>query len=205
MSAWKTCLFCRDYQCPPCLNCGKGEEEAKSYTARNNYYCDDCKGDHKQKQCKQCQRWRSLSCYPESTWRKLAESKHILHKHHWCTECIEAREKRRTSWQAILPQGNSSNVKIARSGKSQTCYPEATRTVEMKTRLIRNNYHPCTKCSNSNLLVLSQFNAIEYCGYIGVSRSCIADALTIGLVPANVGVSRNCIPDALTMGLVPAI
>ena len=95
-SSWKTQFICREGQCPPCLKCGKRADDAdsKSFSVRENYYCEDCKGDHKQKQCKKCERWKSLTCYPESVREAVAKARRgIQNKHHLCTECIKAEEK----------------------------------------------------------------------------------------------------------------
>ena len=46
-------LVCHECQCPPCLKCGKRADDADSVAVRiqDSYYCEECKGDHKQKQC----------------------------------------------------------------------------------------------------------------------------------------------------------
>ena len=92
MASRKTGLVCRECQCPQCLNCGKRAEEIDCRIAQmgaESYYCEDCRGDHKLKQCKKCEGWKTLSCYPEEVRRAVTKLRSIRNKCHWCSECIE--------------------------------------------------------------------------------------------------------------------
>ena len=147
LNPWKTSknnFFCRECQCPPCLNCGKRAEDAdsKALSIRDNYYCEDCKGDHKQKQCKNCEKWKSLSCYPESTRGSVTERRNIQNKHHCCTECMA----KKTLKQCSMAKKKLKQCITCEKWKSLDAYPESIRAKVAQRRNISNKRHSCSQC-----------------------------------------------------------
>ena len=139
-SPWKTSLLCRECQCPPCLNCGKRAEDAdsKAVQIQDNYFCEDCRKDHKRKQCKECEEWKSLSCYPESVRKAIAKpTQGIQNKHHLCTECIEKKK--------VTLQTPKECSKCHKKKKLE-CYPASTQASAIQCNKIRDDYHWCSDC-----------------------------------------------------------
>ena len=146
MSSWKTGFYGRECQCPPCLKCGKRANGADSnaFSHRESYYCEDCKEDHKQKQCKKCEKWKSLTCYPESVREKVAKFRNVFNKHHWCTECNESEGKPNKPNESTLKQ-----CLTCERWKSLTSYPESIREIVATTGHIKDKHHDCTECVES--------------------------------------------------------
>ena len=150
----KTGLVCHECQCPPCLKCGKRADDADSVAFRmqDSYYCEECKKDHKLKQCKKCGEFKSLSCYPENVRKSYEKFKHIMHKHHWCTECIESKEKQKVDWvNACIAQDKRKQCAKCEAMKSLSCYPENVRTMCERRRNIDHKRHWCTECLESKV------------------------------------------------------
>ena len=142
-----TGLLCRECQCPPCLKCGKRADDADSMTCRiqDNYYCEDCRKDHKMKQCRKCGESKSLTCYPENVRRQVEKIGNIQHKHHLCTECVGKNElEKKGKKEQPLKECGKCHKK-----KSLECYPEDVRRQVEKRGRIEHNHHWCTECMES--------------------------------------------------------
>ena len=95
-----------------------------------------------------------MTCYPESVREIVAKFRKISHDHHWCTECIETKEK------PNKPKGaNSEDLlsKWMREKKKKRCkkcgkkktldaYPEKIYTQLVKRKALCHDKHACSKC-----------------------------------------------------------
>ena len=145
-----TRFVCWECQCPPCLKCGKRADDAdsKAFSLRENYYCEECKGDHKQKQCKKCERWKNLTCYPESVREAVVQGRQgIQNKHHWCSKCIAQKE---TNSEDLMSKwlGEKQKKQCSTCGKWKTldAYPEKTRATLVNRKRLDHGKHACSKC-----------------------------------------------------------
>ena len=113
---------------------------------QDNYYCDDCRKDHKLKQCRKCGESKSLTCYPENVRRMVEKMGHIQHKHHLCTECVGKNEIEKQK-----PKEDHKLKQCRKCGesKSLTCYPEDVRRQVEKEGHIKHKHHWCTECIES--------------------------------------------------------
>ena len=146
----RTGLVCHECQCPPCLKCGKRADDADSFTFRlkDSYYCEECKGDHKQKQCKKCERWKNLTCYPESVREAVVQGRQgIQNKHHWCSECIAQKEANSedllSKW---IREKKQKQCKKCKKMKTLDAYPEKIHAELVKRKRLDHLHHLCSKC-----------------------------------------------------------
>ena len=145
--------MCHECQCPPCLNCGKRADDADSVACRtqDNYYCEDCRKDHKLKQCRKCGESKSLTCYPEDVRRHVEKRGKIDHKNHWCTECIESKEEHKEDWlSACIAEKTKKQCRSCEKWKSIGSYPETVQAAIAKRKKICNMEHSCSKCKEKD-------------------------------------------------------
>ena len=152
-SPFKTNPVCRECQCPPCLQCGKRPDDAVSglaFSMHDSYYCEACKGDHKQKRCKECGELKSLTCYPESVREAVAKFRKIMDNHHWCTECIETKQKPnqpKVDWlSACIAKKIKKECISCKKSKTLDAYPEKIRAQLVKRKGLDHGEHACSKC-----------------------------------------------------------